>query len=238
MIKIYSKDHLIYGYCHGYNNFNNANIIYSEIPTDGLIFYNSFSNDSTIAETGQQLNITNNSYITKNLIEDDIPCWNIKNNGSINITENNVNYGKNPITLSIWIKRKSILSGTQYGRIISLGGHNQYTEFALSLFSISNSSYLTVGNGDSGKWTKAYYTDINKWYHALACSDGSTAYLYINGIFYKSVDLTSSNNVSQSNVIRISGYNSVPEFNLSSVRVYNRMLEPKEIRSLSKEFKI
>lgn len=225
MIKIYNpnnKDFVSpYGTIYNLNCLSKSNIIYSEIPTKDLIFYNSFSNDSTIAETGQQLNITNSSYITKNLIDNNIPYWNFREFGNISnirITENNLNYGNNPITLSIWIKLKSTTTDTKYGRIISLGNKTQYNEFALGLFSNSNSYYLTAGNGDSGNWTKGYYPDVDKWYHILAYSDGSSAHTYINGVFYSTTNFV-SNNVSQSNEIKI-GYNySMGEVNLSSVRI-------------------
>jgi len=241
MIRIYNINNnkfvSDYGTSYKLNSLSQSDILYNKIPTRELIFYNSFSNDSVIAETGQQLNISNSSYVTKNLLIDNIPCWKIRKYCYIDITESNINYAQQPITLSVWIN----LIGTDasWGRIISIGNYNQYKEFAISLFG-NNGIYFTAGNGDSGNWISEYPVTSNKWYHVLGYTDGSKAYLYINGIYHNSVDLTADNNVAQEKRIRILGNSSkiIPDCYISCVRVYNRVLNENEIINLSKEFEI
>lgn len=54
MIKIYNKDHLVYGYTHGYDSLNNSDLIYKEIELVTPDNMSDFENDLwKITTTGQ-----------------------------------------------------------------------------------------------------------------------------------------------------------------------------------------
>lgn len=226
MIKLYSKNHLIYGYCHGYDSFSNANILYQIIPTDGLVFYASLKEDSTKPEIGNSWT-SKSSNITYQEV-DGILCATF-NTGSLR-TSCSQDFGTNKVTLSSWFK-KIQNSGTTACFLV-YGSDSTYRVAGLQ----EASGYFALERG-SGRWTTSFAMD-ESWHHYACTIDDTIIKLYVDGV--NVYETTQSMNLSLDTLAIgswISGSYNVKGY-IAGCRIYNRPLLDKEIISLSKEFKI
>lgn len=229
MIKIYSKDHLIYGYCHGYDNFSNANILYQIIPTDGLVLYIPLKENKTTAETGQSLTTVG----TVNFqTESGIPCGYFNSSNYITFNTDNLPTGSQPRTISLWSKVND------FGYVFTYGDYSSQRFYGLQYRSNDIVYFTQHGGGVYVNSTK----DLKTWHHVcmtLTDSNALNCVFYVDGVKY---DLKSDGGgyINTTNttghLMGRSGYHQTGY--LSSVRLYNRVLTEEEIILLSKEFKI
>ena len=229
MIKIYSKDHLIYGYCKGYDSCSGADILYRLIPTEGLVLDIPLKEDKNIAETGQTL--TKNGTILYQ-VDSGIPCAYFDTSNYITFATTNLPTGSSPRTISLWTKIQT------YGYVFSYGDYSSTRFFGLQ-FRSSDIVYFTQhGGGVYVNSTK----DLTSWHHicmTLSDSNALNCIFYVDGVKYNLKSDgggTINTNSTTGHLLGRSG-NHVNGY-LSSVRLYNRVLSEDEIVLLSKEFKI
>lgn len=231
MIKIYNKENLSYGYCHGYDNFNNGNIIYSEIPTEGLVLYIPLKENKTIAETGQNITTTGNISYRE---ESGISCCYFDGSSYLQIENKNIPTGSSNFTISFW-KKNITNSSEECDFIIGTSGIN--TCFG----SWINGRFCQTCTAHGGSTLDNFSVplEFGKFINVILTRNNNNFSVYINGQFKQSVTYTGS-------------ISSIPTFYIgryitdmmyfkgyqSSYRIYNRVLTEKEIILLSKEFNV
>ena len=229
MIKIYSKEHLIYGYCHGYDNFSEANILHRLIPTEGLVLYIPLKENKTTAETGQNLTTVGTVNF---LTESGIPCGYFNSSNYITFNTDNLPTGSSPRTISLWSKIQT------YGYVFTYGDYSSTRLFGLQYRTPDIVYFTQHGGGVYVNSTK----DLTSWHHicmTLTNSNALNCVFYVDGVKY---DLKSdgggtiNTNNTTGHLMGRSGYHETGY--LSSIRLYNRILTEEEIILLSKEFKI
>lgn len=231
MIKIYNRDNLFYGYCHGYDNFNNANIIYSEIPTKDLIFYTSLSEDGLI-ESGQ--NLTKSGTITYQKI-DNISCAYF--NGNSYLLGNNIfEPGYKSLSICCWVKYVGIVNN--YKSIYYIGNSSRSSSRCFGLYYYNNNG-LDFSSADNELQNTGIISH-NIWNCLCLIQNAelniSKVYLNGNEILSKSrsINLLTDR-------FTIGCQTALGDYSncyISSIRGYNRVLTQEEIILLSKEFKI
>lgn len=240
MIKIYNKDNLNYGYNHGYDNFEDAYIAYNPIPQDGLLLHVSLSKDTLVAETGQNLLKTGN--ITYQEI-DEIPCAYFDGSSYLTLDNQTINM-QEPLTLSVYARMTNAYSNQLYG-FISCHINNDNSFILGTNGWYSPIRYATFGRNGGGSVSYALDLNIcnvvfNKWEHIAAVYDGNNIIVYNNGVYVNKLENKKLSNVNGLITIGKGGMdNSYARYTyLSNVRIYNRILEEREIKSLYKEIKI
>jgi hypothetical protein len=132
--------------------------------------------------------------------------------------------------VSLWFK--SAVSTTQQALI-----HGTNMGFAVYLMPPSGQvrAFFDSNTNSNDAITSTSYTD-NKWHHVLAQNDGSTTYLYIDGVLITSVpeSLFTGNGSSNNKLHFGQTHLAMNPFtgSLNEVRIYDRMLKPCEIDSL------
>ncbi len=176
-----------------------------------------------------------------------LPSYNSSNGGSITFdgTDDYVNLPNSSLlkptnpTISMWIK-PGILNKTQAvfdgGYYNSIGGYLIYTNSSNNfMFYVRNSNNNTEGVGVRSTLSTTVFTTSN-WYNVTGVFNGSTVFLYINGVLENSGTMT--NPISYTNSINfwIGNYASAPSAGLtfkgsiSNSLVYNRALSATEVR--------
>lgn len=194
-----------------------------EMPTDGLIFYASLSEEKSTAETGQNLNV--NGTVTYQVV-DKIPCANFDGRSYIKAPFGLIT-GKMPRTMSAWIKTPKTYS---WKTAFYIGKHNTYLNF-------------WIGQGQNGTLlASAYDADVigpendGAWHNLCAVYDGSVFKLYVDAVCVGSGSYNL--NTASSDVFVGCNINNTDFFNgyIASCRIYNRALIESEIQTLAKEF--
>ena len=207
--KIYNKDATI-----------NVNKLWQGfVPTeDGLIFYASLDTNSTVAQTGQTMTLTKTS--TQEV--DGVVATFFDSGSVIASSDERVAIGKFG-TLSAWIRPNSP-GGNQV--IMYIGG-NAGSQWNLVL----RGQYISIGINGS-EVNPFIYEGFGAWHHLCCTLQDGNLELYIDG---ESVWTGSFNiNVKGSGISIGSSGEPFRGF-ISSPRVYNRVLEPDEIKILAKE---
>lgn len=207
--RIYNKDATI-----------NVNKLWQGIvPTeDGLIFYASLDTNSTTAETGQTMTLTKTSIQEI----DGVVATHFDSGSVIASSDERVAIGKFG-TLSAWIRPNSP-GGNQ---VIMYIGDNAGSQWNLVL----RGQYISIGiNG--AEVNPFIYDGFGAWHHLCCTLQDGNLELYIDG---ESVWTGSFNINVKGSGISI-GSSGEPFYGfISSPRVYNRVLEPDEIKILAKE---
>ena len=194
-----------------------------EMPTDGLIFYASLSEEKSTAETGQNLNV--NGTVTYQVV-DKIPCANFDGHSHITAPFALIT-GKQTRTMSVWIKTPKTSS---WKTAFYFGQHSDYKNF-------------WVGQGDNGTLSAyAYNADIigpendGEWHNMCAVYDGSVFKLYVDGILAGSGSYNL--NTASSDIYIACNANRSDFFtgSMAGCRIYNRVLTDDEIQLLAEEF--
>ena len=228
MIKIYSKDHLIYGYCHGYNNFNNANIIYSEIPTDGLIFYAPLDSKNNTAKTGQSIiEYGNPDYIEYNGRK----C--IYLDGNSYLTSIADLLGSTNRTMCCWINYSGNSDSSWRCAMMQGTGGGSYNANM-----ICKSDSNTIAWSQSGGSIITSISPLNKWNHVAIIYENQYIKIYINGILTNTGSQTFSINKNYITIGAEISNSLTPSIQwigyISDCILYNRALTEEEIKILSK----
>lgn len=193
------------------------------MPTDGLIFYASLSEEKSTAETGQNLNV--NGTVTYQVV-DKIPCANFDGHSHITAPFALIT-GKQTRTMSVWIKTPKTSS---WKTAFYFGQHSDYKNF-------------WVGQGDNGTLSAyAYNADIigpendGEWHNMCAVYDGSVFKLYVDGILAGSGSYNL--NTASSDIYIACNANRSDFFtgSMAGCRIYNRVLTDDEIQLLAEEF--
>jgi hypothetical protein len=199
----------------------------SLFPVDGLVFYASLAEAKETAETGQSLAVTGTvEYTTMQ----GIPCVSLNGASDIHMTaySGEIPQGSEPRTTSVW------MHATETGWGWAVGYGNPGTSGGGEIIGVTSDGYVSYSQRpdiiDSS--SSVLYT----WVHIAAVCDGATKKLYVNGEFRASASTqgTVSNRYgvyigSTCGVEFLTGY-------VSSVRVYNRVLDDGEIALLASEF--
>lgn len=152
----------------------------------------------------------------------------VKHSDTLDITDE--------ITLMAWIYRKG--QKTTYSDVIR-------KQLAYILFwTVSNEAACYIAQG--GAWVKFLFSKTpdwfnNKWHFVAFTYDSSKARLYIDGTLDKEYNNTGSIDSSTNDIYIGAGETSygVSEFfygYIAHVSIYNRALEPKEIKRLYEDF--
>lgn len=217
-----------YGTMYKLNNLESSNLKINNIPVDGLLFYAPLSENKTVAETGQSLSI--NGTITYEEING-IPAA-LFNGSSYISMDTLITSDSQPYTLSCWFKKTSGSDSAAFNI-----GHNstarRFCLFCTSEYKIQlERCNTTVGSEILGN---------DRMHHVLASYNGSgESKLYIDGVLVNSDSSTSISAANGDFIIgRFAGYGGY-YWNgyISACRLYNRVLEDKEVVQLYKEFRI
>ena len=202
------------------------------IPTDGLVFYAPLNKDDATAVTGQTLNYEGN--VTFQTV-DGVPMANFTN-GYIEV-DNAVPTGNNPFSVSLYAKM--------------LGTTDDWP--GLVQLSTNTSNFATLYTDPEQKCSAVAKADGQDVFNLLGISDDLTELqhlvltysdkdgvvrAYRNGSFV--LETATSGAWQQESDMRIGRQRSAHTFpgDISAVRVYDRVLSDREIKALSKEFKI
>ena len=223
---IYSADALVY-----------VDSLYTGIPTDGLVFYAPLVENKTTAETGQIL--TKSGDITYSTYGN-MPYVQMTKEAAIYTEDtSDIPSGSQCRTWSFYIKFNSIDTNAYFMGLSSksLGTANWYYFYLNTNLNIC----LTGYSDDNG-----FPAVINKdtWYHICLTYCGKVCSAYINGIFAS--DFATANDLPKTSTYFMMGNTPYHFFNnrayegadccLSSVRIYNRVLNASEIAALASEF--
>lgn len=202
------------------------------IPTDGLVFYAPLDKDAATAVTGQSFNVSGTvNYKTV----DGIPCAEFTGSQCIKSTQmTGFPAGASPRTLSAWIRS---IYYEQDSYTFSYGGEPKSGYFGLDID--HDTAYIaTSGNTNPLKCP----IDENKWYHFAAAYDGELLHFYCNGELFGSAAFPNPVLNTVLDYVNIgagySGNRNQFKGQIAACRLYNRVLSDKEIKALSREFKI
>ena len=222
---VYSADALVY-----------AELFTAVIPTDGLVFYAPLAEDKATAETGQSL--TKSGDITYSMYGN-MPCVEMAKEAAVYTTDTaDIPSGSKSRTWSFYIKFNSLDSAAYFMGL----SNSSYSTGSWYYFFIDNSQLRLTGYGDDGSFNTTITT--NEWYHLCITYSGKVCSAYVNGSFTSRFatnrDLPSSSTYfmmgnTPYHFFKNRAYEGA-ECCLSSVRVYNRVLDNAEIAALANEF--
>jgi len=199
-----------------------------KIPTEGLVAYYPF-NSNVSDESGNEYHGTNNgATLTYDRFgrESSAYFFDGQSNIVINNTEN-LNFSSGSFTLATWLNFNSFMQDVcpLAKHIWAVGG------WALNIFEDKLTFYLDF---IPRLTSDDIYSDGN-WHFLVGVFDGTTQYLYIDGILIKTQ--TGALGYSNSTPITIGSTTGGGFFtgSLDDIRIYNRALSEQEVTSLLTE---
>lgn len=139
----------------------------------------------------------------------------------ISLSTANLPYGSAPGTISAWAKTSTITGS--YSWIFSYGvANNSQSRF----IGIVGSSFLVGGYGND---ISVAGVPLNTWFHMVCAYDGTTAYLYVNGVLLTSAAKTWTTVLGNAQIGRQTNNAEYWNGNISNVMVHNRALSATEI---------
>jgi hypothetical protein len=209
------------------------------LVTDGLIFYNDYSNPKCYISGNTTCNDLSSNQLKGTIIGTTFTGNSLNFNGisdSITIPNNSsLIFGTGNFTVSCWVKLPLSSTGeaSGWGPIISKG---MSTTAPANCWWIAQTGLLTNGisfhastNGGGAYDVILNTTLSNGWHNILVKRDGSSAQLYIDGSFVTSG--TSSSNLSTTSDLTICTNGTIKFTNtsISNIQIYNKSLTPQEI---------
>ena len=193
----------------------------------GLVLHAPLASEDEIIATGQTYTETGTVTYTKDA---SVPCAYFDQSSWYNVTWEAIT-GSIVRTISAWIKYTGSIQN-DWREATMWGTQSNNRNFGLS---VSNGNYFT--GGIYGSDVVSEVANDDEWHHLLFQYDGQTATLYIDGVESASKTVALSTR-SSSFYIGYGGNTSQKQWKgcIADVRVYNRILRPKEIASLSSYF--
>lgn len=156
-------------------------------------------------------------------------------NGRINVTHNSaLNAVSNGITVAGWFKFD--LAGTYQRLIVKTVGDPTYAGYSLEFHPSSTDIVrFRIGDGSGFHNFDSLSTfDTTSWYHIVATYNGSTGYIYINGVENNHTDdaFTVNNSSSTLQFGLLSTVTDPFDGQMDDIRIYNRALSPTEVLEL------
>lgn len=227
-----------FGYPISYRSASAAGCSPSQIPVNGLVFYASLSNNSNVAETGQELSMYGDVQYTRN---GSIPCAYFDGDSYLYYSYGDGEFpkGTQPSTLSIWVKVENLDDARSvfgYGQD-GVDNHNQRK------LVLETDEKLHISNNSGGDINTADIGDYTDWHHycATISESGSVVSLYVDGVAKATGSFTLRTDAEGNLCIGVDpwdlDYGKVYGY-LAAVRLYNRVLTDKEIQKLSREFDV
>jgi len=167
------------------------------------------------------------------------------NGGYVNVNSSPaLNLGNN-FTVSVWLKVDPIMydNGNKNGPFISKlddkGNYNNYNMYTRGSFGVRVDGRFEKA-GENSVQTGAFQDwDLHNWSHIVVTADGTSLYLYCNGVLKATKSLKNGAPfVSSENVMRIGTGNDMNNQNLfymgniDDMRIYDRPLSDAEIKGL------
>ena len=144
--------------------------------------------------------------------------------------EDNLDLNPTGFTISAWIKRDPTDSGIK--SILSKRNTSYSQGFDLRVLG-NRRIQLGWKNGSNQVLNAPTLVPDDEWHHVAAIYDGSTASIYIDGVFSASANLTPPIDTDDSFNIAAAGKGSTVQHfkgNIDEVRVWNRALTPNQLR--------
>ena len=200
------------------------------IVSDGLVFYMDAANPRCYSGTG----LTANGLVGINGFLINGVGFTSSNNGSltfnggaghyINLPNDNFIYGTSPRTMMSWSK-------------ITSNDGSTHASFAYGRNAANQAFFIGVNglNPFCGAWandmtSSGYAVSLNSWFHTACVFDGTTAFLYVNGILAtsaaKSWDTVNNNTTYLGRQVDNGQY---WNGHISQAQLYNRALTAQEI---------
>ena len=217
-----------FGYPIRYDIASEAGINYSPmLVKDGLVFYAPLQKD--IAPIiGNAPSLSGDAIFGE---VNGVKCLQCNGNTRIDYPQtDDLPTGNAPRSMSAWV---STITNSNWNFICGFGGDNsQTTSFTF------NSGRIHFYNGPiEQQMSLTSYPFDNSWVHVLVTFDGTTIKGYINGVQtkeFKYTFSTTNRSVYLGYLATQNGFNY--KGNVTSFRIYNRVLTDKEIQQLAKEF--
>lgn len=214
-----------------------------KIPEEGLIFYEDFIEWRGSSLTGQNYSINGSypSYDNDSKLKRNAATFN--GNTRIDITNMTFPSGANPFTISFCIQLNSNSDENDDSKnpVFGFGNHGYWNQQIW--IGVSQQS-ITLATHGSGSWGYgcSHGVGINEWHNFIITYDGSYLKHYVDNVLKGTSEqhtlLTRTASVGCFGTYAYQVNDTHFNGKLSSFRIYNRVLEDSEIKSLSKEFKI
>ena len=215
-----------------YNNSFNWYLGYGTINTTGYRYYTNIQMElgsypsrfvnGTRSNTQAIIDLTNNNTLTATSLtynSDNTFSFNGSNN-YVTLTTANLPYGSVPRTIEAWGYRNTT-TGNQW--LLSYG--TPAAGQSMFLGAIGSTYYFGGFTND----ITASGAVANQWFHMAGVYDGTTGYLYINGVLAASSAKTWSTVQSTAQIGRQTNGAEYFNGNISSAKIYNRALTASEI---------
>lgn len=204
------------------------------IPTDGLIFYAPLDKAASTAVTGQTIETVGT--VSYSSVQG-IPSMTPQGESYLLTSDDGFPDAGNPRSVSFWVYLKEAIQESAI--IFAYGTASKSSRYSIG-FDAGN---ILVAHGLSNNAVFDYSFATGQWYHAVVVFSNNQSKLYVNG------------NAASEWIEHPDTINTVlcdccigavsdeyaywaDECNIASVKLYNRVLSPAEIRALSREFKI
>ena len=197
----------------------------SRIVTDGLVFC--LDAGDKMSYPGAGTTWTDLSKNRNNGTLTNGPTFNSANGGSIvfdgsndyNLLSSDINLGTQA-SINVWLQCSNdavIAGGTSY----SNGGY---------LLASSSSTFYMSANGSYGNFNYNISNTTNTWKNLSVSRNASSASLYVNGVFYSSISISSTNGMRFRAIGAYDNGTYPMNGQIALMQVYNRALSAQEIK--------
>lgn len=142
----------------------------------------------------------------------------------------------NKASICFWFKMETLISNTQ---LVSIGTNSGWNNIRMGV--VVNSSGSITGSVSDGSsniaWNFATTIAANRWYHYALVYDAGTLFLYLDGVFVKSLATTIVPSVADTPTFGVGAASNGAEKShawINDVRIYDTALSAMEVYEISK----